>query len=221
MQGRLSSEWAPTYERVVQDEMDLRLLERLTTINWGAARAGRSISPAAPAEISARPRWAQGVPHLVGIDLTPEMLSQGARARGLYDHLLQGDLRATGLPPAGYDLATVVLADEHLPDLSPLYAEAAWLTAPGGRFVIVGYHPFFLMIGIPTHFDRADGTPAAIEGRVHLFSDHVRAAQASGFALLEMAEGVIDDAWLAKKPKWERSRAIRSASPGLIWGRAG
>ena len=40
--------------------------------------------------------------------------------------------------------------------------------------MIVGYHPFFLMIGIPTHFDRADGTPAAIESHVHLFSDHVR-----------------------------------------------
>ena len=210
-------EWAPTYERVVQDEMDLRLLERLTTVDWGRSRRAIDLA-CGTGRIGAWLR-AQGVPHLDGIDLTPEMLAR-ARARGLYDHLLQGDLRATGLRPASYDLATLVLADEHLPDLAPLYAEAAWLTAPGGRFVIVGYHPFFLMIGIPTHFDRADGTPAAIESHVHLFSDHVRAAQASGFTLLEMAEGVIDDAWLAKKPKWQKY-ANHPVSFAMVWGRAG
>ena len=123
-------QWAPTYERVVQDEMDLRLLERLTTVDWG--RRGRAIDLACgTGRIGAWLR-AQGVGALDGIDLTPEMLAR-ARARGLYDRLLQGDLRATGLPPAAYDLATLVLADEHLPDLAPLYAEAARLTGPGAR----------------------------------------------------------------------------------------
>ena len=32
------AEWAPTYERVVQDEMDLRLLERVGTVRWAEAR---------------------------------------------------------------------------------------------------------------------------------------------------------------------------------------
>ncbi len=86
--------------------------------------------------------------------------------------------------------------------------------------MIVGYHPFFLISGIPTHFDRADGSPAAIESHVHLFSDHVQAALASGFALLEMAEGVIDDAWLAKKPKWQKY-AHRPVSFAMVWGRTG
>jgi SAM-dependent methyltransferase len=159
------------------------------------------------------------VQHLDGIDLTPEMLDR-ARARRLYDRLLEGDLRATGLPATSYDLATAVLADEHLPEVLPLYLEAARLIQPGGRFVIIGYHPFFLMTGIPTHFDRADGTPAAIESHVHLFSDHVRAALASGFALLEMDEGVIDDAWLAKKPKWAKY-AGHPVSFAMVWDRAG
>ncbi len=210
-------QWAPTYERVVQDEMDLRLLERLTTVDWGRRRRAIDLA-CGTGRIGAWLR-AQGVNALDGVDLTPEMLTR-ARERRLYDHLLQADLRATGLPAAAYDLATVVLADEHLPDLVPLYAEAARLLASGGRFVIVGYHPFFLMIGIPTHFDRADGTPAAIESHVHLFSDHVQAALATGFALLEMAEGVIDDAWLAKKPKWQKY-ANHPVSFAMVWGRAG
>jgi SAM-dependent methyltransferase len=143
------------------------------------------------------------------------MLAQ-AHAKEVYDRLLLGDLRATGLPPATYDLVTVVLADEHLGELPPLYREAARLSQPGGRFVIVGYHPHFLMQGIPTHFDRADGEPVAIESHVHLLSDHVKAAHASGWGLLEMDEGVVDDAWLEKKPKWRRY-ASQPVSFAMVW----
>ena len=82
--------------------------------------------------------------------------------------------------------------------------------------MLVGYHPHFLMSGIPTHFNRADGSAVAIESHVHLLSDHVKAAHASGFALLEMDEGVIDEAWLAKKPKW-RSYAGRPVSFAMVW----
>jgi predicted TPR repeat methyltransferase len=31
-------EWVRTYEQVVQDEMDVRLLERLHTVNWAEKR---------------------------------------------------------------------------------------------------------------------------------------------------------------------------------------
>lgn len=206
-------EWAASYERVVLDEMDLRLLERLTTVPWPAV--GRALDLACGTGRIGRWLQARGIGRIDGLDLTPEMLAQ-ARAKVVYEELRQGDLRATGLPPAIYDLVTLVLADEHLSALPPLYREAARLCRPGGRCVLVGYHPHFLMSGIPTHFDRADGSPVAIESHVHLLSDHVKAAQASGFALLEMDEGVIDDAWLAKKPKW-RSYAGRPVSFAMVW----
>ena len=32
-------EWVRTYEQVVQDEMDLRLFERVTTVDWAARDA--------------------------------------------------------------------------------------------------------------------------------------------------------------------------------------
>src|SRR5919109_402593 len=41
------AEWARSYDAVVKDEMDLRLLARLGEIEWAAAGRG-SISPAAP-----------------------------------------------------------------------------------------------------------------------------------------------------------------------------
>ena len=191
-------EWAETYEEVVQDEMDLRLLARIETVDW--ANAGRVLDLACgTGRIGAWLR-AQGVQRLDGLDFTPEMLAR-AETKGIYDRLMLADMLDTGLPASAYDLVLEVLADEHLAELSPLYREAARLAAPAGLFVVVGYHPHFLMNGIPTHFERRDGEPVAIESHVHLFSDHVKAAHRAGWTLAETDEGVVDDAWIAKKPK--------------------
>jgi len=193
-------EWARTYEQIVQYEMDLRLLGRLRTVDWpslqlvldlacGTGRIGAWLKTRTSAAID-------------GVDITPEMLDT-ARRKGIYRTLQLGDVASTGLPAGAYDLCIQSLADEHLPDLRPLYLEAARVTRPGGYFVIVGYHPQFLMAGVPTHFDRAPGEPVTIRSYVHLLSDHVKAAHAAGWQLVEMDEGLIDEAWLQKKPKWQ------------------
>ena len=193
-------EWVRTYEQTVQDEMDLRLLERLQTIDWSAPRVVLDLA-CGTGRVGAwlRKRCSAAID---GIDITPEMLER-ARNKGVYRSLCIADVSNTGLPAGTYDLCIQSLADEHLPDLAPLYREVARVTKRGGSFVIVGFHPQFLMAGIPTHFDRAPGEPVTIRSYVHLLSDHVKAAQAFGWSLLEMDEGLIDEAWLRKKPKWE------------------
>jgi SAM-dependent methyltransferase len=209
-------EWAESYETVVQDEMDLRLLDRVAGIDW--RRAGRVLELACgTGRVGA---WMRGrdVAQLDGVDFTQAMLAR-AEARRVYDRLLRADIRDTGLPPASYDLIVQSLADEHLPDLAPLYAEAARLAAPGGAFVLVGYHSHFLLNGMPTHFNRRDGQPVTVESYVHLFSDHVRAAHAAGWTLAEMHEGLVDDSWIAKKPKWEVWRH-HPVSFAMLWRRS-
>ena len=206
-------EWADTYEDVVEDEMDLRLLARIETVDW--ARAGRVLDLACGTGRIGVWLRAQGVQRLDGLDFTPEMLAR-AEARGIYDRLILADMLDTGLPASAYDLVLEVLADEHLAELSPLYREAARLAAPARVFVVVGYHPHFLMNGIPTHFKRRDGEPVAIESYVHLLSDHAKAAHRAGWALIEMDEGVVDDAWIAKKPNWERYRS-HPVSFAMVW----
>jgi SAM-dependent methyltransferase len=208
-------EWAATYENVVQDEMDLRLLARLETVDWAAA--GRALDLACGSGRIGVWLKARGVAHLDGVDFTPEMLAQ-AEGKQVYERLVEADILATGLAPGTYDLIVEVLADEHLADLRPLYREAARLAAPTATFVLVGYHPHFLMNGVPTHFDRADGQPVTIESHVHLFSDHVKAASAAGWRLREMDEGVVDDAWLAKKPQWALLR-FHPVSFCMVWER--
>ena len=128
-------EWSETYEDVVQDEMDLRLLARIRTVDW--ATAGRALDLACgTGRIGAWLR-AQGVQRLDGLDFTPEMLAR-AETKRVYDRLITADMLATGLPAASYDLVLEVLADEHLEELLPLYREAARLAAPAGVFVLVG-----------------------------------------------------------------------------------
>lgn len=207
-------DWVQTYEQTVLDEMDLRLLERVGSVDWSAA--GRILDLACGTGrigVWLRQRTAAA---LDGVDLTPEML-EVARAKGIYQSLRVADVRDTGLPADTYDLCTQSLADEHMAALTPLYREAARVTRPGGIFVLVGFHPQFLMAGMPTHFDRASGDTVTIRSYVHLISDHVREARAQGWSLLEMHEGLVDEAWLAKKPKWQRYAGI-PISFVMVWG---
>ena len=172
-------EWVTTYEQTVEDAMDIHLLEGLRE---------------------------RGVESIDGVDLTPEMLDV-ARAREVYASLVEADVSDTGLEPGAYDLVVTCLVDEHLADLRPLYAEARRLARPGAIYVLVGFHPHFIMAsGMPTHYDSASGEAVAIQTYVHLLSDHVSAGLAAGWTLVEMRERVIDDAWLELKPKWASLR---------------
>ena len=196
--------WAGHYEGTVDDEMDIRLLARARTVAWAQMREAVDLA-CGSGRIGS---WLaqHGVTHIDGVDITPEMMAL-AKAKGVYRRFIQADVAHTGLETGRYDLAVQSLADEHLAELGPLYREAARLTSPNGTFVIVGYHPHFLMLGIPTHYHRRiDHEPIAIRSYVHLTSDHVKAAHGAGFTLAEMDESVVDESWLEKRPKWAHHR---------------
>ena len=209
-------EWAPTYERTVEDAMDVALLERLRTVEWtgevadlgcGTGRTGAWLA-------------SRGVAAIDGVDVTPEMLD-AARQRGVFRSLREGDVAAPGLDAGAYDLVTSSLVDEHLADVGPMYREAARLLRDGGTFVHVGFHPHFIMAsGMPTHYDGADGRPVAIETHVHQLSEQVAAGLGAGLTLAEMHERIVDDAWVELKPKWHRYRG-HPISFVLAWRKPG
>lgn len=211
------AEWVHSYESTVQDEMDLPLLRHIRTVEWRAIQHAADLA----CGTGRTGCWLkqQGVEQIDGFDLTPEMLAV-ATEKGVYDRLIVADMRSTPLMNRTYDLVSEVLACEHIPDLAPLYLEASRILQPGGIFVIVGYHPHFLLNGIPTHFNRANGEPMAIRTYVHLLSDHVKAAMGIDFTLLEMDERLIDDNFIAAKPKWEKLRN-RPLSFCMVWRRDG
>jgi NAD(P)-dependent dehydrogenase (short-subunit alcohol dehydrogenase family) len=96
------------------------------------------------------------------------------------------------------------------------YLEAARLLVSGGSLVLIGYHPFFLMNGTPTHYHRADGAAVTIQNYVHLFSEHYQAGNNAGLTLVEFQERVIDEDWLLTKPKW-REYLHWPVSFALVW----
>jgi hypothetical protein len=140
-----------------------------------------------------------------------------AGGKGVYRRLVEASVASTSLVSEAYDLVVACLIDEHLPDVTPLYREAARLAGADGLMVLVGFHPYFIMAsGMPTHYNDRSGEPVAIETHVHLLSDHVTAAVSSGWLLREMKERLIDDAWVALKPKWERFRHY-PISFAMVW----
>jgi SAM-dependent methyltransferase len=207
-------EWLPSYETTVEDEMDLVLFEALESIPWTAVERVADLG----CGTGRTGAWlrSRGVARLDGIDLTPEML-EIAGSRDIYDRLVHADVGATGLEGGIYDLVTTCLVDEHLRDLRPLYCEVSRLVRRGGFHVLIGYHPHFMMTaGVPTHFDRYSGEPVAIETYVHLLSDQVAAARSVDLSLIEMRERLIDERWIALKPRWAKYKN-HPVSFALVW----
>jgi SAM-dependent methyltransferase len=204
--------WSARYDEMMSGDIDVHVLEALTTVSWtvdsavdlacGTGRIGSWLV-------------SRGAARVDGVDLSPDMLER-ARARGVYRRLELANMCETPLADGSAELVISVLAIEHLPDVAPFYAEARRLLRAGGRLVVIGYHPHFLLNGIPTHFRDEDGNDVAIENHVHLFSDHVRAARALRFELLESVEPVVDQSWLERSPSWVRHLG-RPASFALVW----
>lgn len=194
------AEWARDYDRTVTAGLDQPLLDLLTSVNW--RRVGRAADLACGTGRSGVWLKNHGVREIHGVDCTRQMLDLAA-AKHAHQQLHLADVAHTPLRSSAYGLCMLVLADEHLEALAPVYREAARLLTAGGQFVLVGYHPFFLMRGVPTHFHRA-GTrePVTIRSYVHLFSEHFSAAANAKLTLTEVRECVIDEKWLADKPKW-------------------
>lgn len=210
------SAWAETYDDTVLDLMDLRIAEALASVCWGEHAQALDLA-CGTGRLGAWLRK-KGVAAVDGVDITPAMLAR-AEARGAYRALMSGPVTTVDRPDCAYRLICQSLADEHLPDLGPLYAEAFRLAAPGGAFVLLGYHPWFLMSGMPTHFRDGSGRDLAIESHVHLFADHAEAALNAGWTLAELKEQLVDEAWIEAKPKWAVHRG-RPISFGWVWRKA-
>ena len=133
------AQWARTYDQTCLDLMDYRLLDRFQSIPWHALH--RAADLACGTGRTAAWLRAHRVPAIHRVDLTPEMVAH-ARDRGVHDTLHLADIRHTPLDPATYDLVICSLADQHLPDLTPLYAEATRLATPGANLMLISFHPF-------------------------------------------------------------------------------
>lgn len=140
---------------------------------------------------------ARGASAVTGVDISPEMLERAA-ARNVYARLIESDITQTPLEAASFDGVASSLVVDHVASLTAFFTEAARLVRSGGFLAVVDYHPFFLMKGVPTHFDHPQsGEPIAIVNHVHALRDFFREATAGGFRVVDFDERFIDEAWVA------------------------
>jgi SAM-dependent methyltransferase len=213
--------WAPCYDTTMDDRLDLTLLSSLGSAQWNVMAAAVDLA-CGTGRIGA---WlkAHGVGSVDGVDASPAMLDRAA-AKGIYDGLVCADAATTGLSGGRYDLAISSFAVCHLPDLSCFYSEVARLTSASGRVVLVDYHPFMLLKGVPTHFNQPNGEPIAIANVIHLIGDHVDAGCRAGLSLLELREQLVDAEWVRQNRRIFGEPRLAShvghpVSFAMVWAR--
>jgi SAM-dependent methyltransferase len=214
--------WAPVYDATMDDRLDLPLLGSLTSLDWRGIAAAVDLA-CGTGRIGS---WlkARGVERVDGVDASSAMLERAA-AKGIYDRLVCADAAATGLIDERYDLAISSFVACHLADLGKLYVEAARLTRASGKVVLVDYHPFMLLKGVPTHFTAPSGEAIAIANVVHLFGDHVAAGCGAGLSLLELREQLVDADWIGENQRLFGEPRLAGhldhpVSFAMVWARA-
>ena len=213
--------WAAFYDDTVDDRLDFPLLSSLKSVDWNAIASSVDLA-CGTGRIGG---WlkAHGAARVDGVDSCSTMLDQAA-AKGIYRRLVCADAAATGLVGEIYDLAISSFAACHLTNLAGLYAEAARLTRLNGRIVLVDYHPFMLLKGVPTHFSAPSGEPIAIANIIHLIGDHIEAGRLAGLSLLELREQLVDDEWVRQNRRRFGEPRLAShvghpVSFAMVWAR--
>jgi SAM-dependent methyltransferase len=186
------AEWAKQYDGepnpliALEEPLVLELIGDVAGVDVLDAACGTGRYSLPLAEAGAR---------VCGLDSSEEMLSHArgkATERGLAPDLRIGDLHALPFEDESFDLVVSGLALCHIPDLSPVMAEFARVLRPGGRLIVSDFHPFCLLIGWRTAFDRPEAR-YWIENHLNLTEAYVRALLANGFALTELRESVVDE----------------------------
>lgn len=200
------SGWAPVYGDL-DDRFDVDLLGSSPWVLSRVAGARVLDLGCGTGRIGAWAR-ARGAAAVSGVDLTPAMLAR-AGARGVYDRLLRADVTRLPFAAASFDGATTSLAVCHVADVGAFFAEARRVLRPGGWLAFVDYHPVFLFLGIPTHFDDpSTGESIAIANHIHTAGVLFEAATVAGFAVADLRERFVDDEWIAKNANYARFHGL-------------
>lgn len=142
---------------------------------------------------------------VIGVDPAARMLARAQRQGGARAWVRAA---AERLPfaPASFARAVSGLVLDHVPQLDAYFGEAWRVLEPGGRFVLTAIHPEL------QRFTGIDLTLAdlVIPGVLHEVEDIVAAARRAGFVEAARLEPVVDEALIARHPRWAPRLGLRA-----------
>jgi len=143
---------------------------------------------------------------VIAMDFSPGML-EVARGRAPTDRVtfVQHDARERWpIDDASVDFVVANLILEHLPDVAPIFAEAARVLRPGGTMYSCELHPYRQLRGGQAHFtDEWSGEVVFAPAFQHTIAEFVNAAVASGLTVQRLDE-------------WTETEAASPAIPRLL-----
>jgi ubiquinone/menaquinone biosynthesis C-methylase UbiE len=197
--------WSSSYD---EEANPLIALEEPAVLELLGDVAGKDVLDAACGTGRYAIRLAQAGARVSGVDVSEEMLALAKRKRdalGPAIDLRRGDVRGLPFPDSSFDLVLCALALCHVPELEQAIRELARVVRPGGRLIITDFHPFCLLIGWRTGFQRPEAT-YHIENHLHLTQEYLKPLLDAGLTIAEMREEVVDERLLPVLSQEEMER---------------
>ena len=136
--------------------------------------------------------------HVVGIDLTPEMLDR-ARDAVRDAVFLEADLVDIPAENDQFDLIVCGLALAHVVDLDAAIRELARVLRPGGHLIISVLHPFQAFLGWHAPFEDEHGQRRFVREHTHTHADYLAAFRSVNLHLRHCIEPELTAAEVAAK----------------------
>jgi ubiquinone/menaquinone biosynthesis C-methylase UbiE len=124
-----------------------------------------------------------GAESIIGVDLSPEMLSASRRFGVEADGLVQADMLSLPFRSATFCLVLCALAMGHVGQLGRALKEAARVLTPGGAIIYSDLHPFRALLGRERTFLANDGHEYSVQHTTHLISDHFAECRKAGLRI--------------------------------------
>lgn len=193
--------WSKSYGPQVMLGADLRLLDKLSSVDWKSQKKVLDVA----CGTGRMGNWLRekGAGDLFGLDTNGAMVEEALQNQ-IYKEITIRDMADTGLPDKSFDLVLNALSLEHVEDLDPVFKETYRICRSGGYFVAIGFHPYFQIMGVPTHFKDETGQNLSIKSYVHNLSDFFRFGKENGWDLIEFKEQCVDKILVNIKSSYEK-----------------
>lgn len=208
------TKWAENYDENLKGHLERPVLNALKGIDWDTVKEVADLA-CGTGRIAEWLLEKKSMLLIDGVDITQSMLNH-ARQKKIYRSVANCDMLDNCLESQHYDLVINVLAACHVSSLVPLYTQAMRLIRLNRWFILVDYHPFFLLNGIPTKFKTNEGQSLAIINYIHLISDHIRTGFDIGLKLMDMFESIVTEEWAWEVPGFTKFIGL-PISFGLVW----